>query len=216
EPAPMRIIPLSRCTKVSKSVSLSSQHDKEVMDAFWDTLLRIDGTTGSTVAGLSPDVRQEEAVQKQEKTASYEDKGKALVEVNPSCPTGVTASAAQTSSTTPTPPQNLKVQRSILDSVNQTPDARIAAAYAWMDEGLYPRDNEILLATDPRRLRGDMMVNQTEMLKERLELNKKKRKDLTNVLNEYEERSKVNAVKEFVHSSRFEDGLARVIGSTLV
>ncbi|GAB2286458.1 hypothetical protein Dimus_020860 [Dionaea muscipula] len=50
-----------------------------------------------------------------------------------------------------------------------------------------------------------------QMLKERVELNKKKRKDLTNVLNEYDERLKVNAVKEFVHSSRFEDGLVRVI-----
>ncbi|GAB2268014.1 hypothetical protein Dimus_002992 [Dionaea muscipula] len=250
-PAP-RELPKMQSTspEVSKSASHSSQHDEEVMDAFWDTLPRVDDTTSSTAAGLSPD-------------------GKGPAKVDPSCPTGVPTSAAQTSLTTPTPPQNLKVQRSILDSVNEVPDARIAASYAWVDEGIYPRDNEILLATDPRRLRGAMMVNLTEgqklhrengellkqadthknlisslsveveeekrkrekveektrnmkrwedeedianlqrdlqgkidaesrfvqelskMLKERLEVGKKKRKDLVRVLNEYEERSKV-------------------------
>ncbi|GAB2290398.1 hypothetical protein Dimus_024676 [Dionaea muscipula] len=52
-------------------------------------------------------------------------------------------------------------------------------------------------------------INQN--LKEWLDDGKKKRKTLVEVLNEYEERAKVNAIKEFVHSSRFEDGLARVI-----
>ncbi|GAB2268013.1 hypothetical protein Dimus_002991 [Dionaea muscipula] len=143
-PAP-RELPKMQSTspEVSKSASHSSQHDEEVMDAFWDTLPRVDDTTSSTVVGLSPD-------------------GKGPAKVDPSCPTGVPTSAAQTSLTTPTPPQNLKVQRSFLDSINEVPDARIAASYAWVDEGIYPRDNEILLATDPRRLRGAMMVNLTE------------------------------------------------------
>ncbi|GAB2292648.1 hypothetical protein Dimus_026885 [Dionaea muscipula] len=152
------------------------------------------------------------------------DKGKAPVEVDPACLTGVSASTAQTSTSTPSPPQGVKVSRSILDALNQIVDDRIAASYVWVDEGLYPRDNEILLGKDPRRLRGATMVNLTESetikelratnqkLKERLDDGKKNRKTLVGVLNEYEERAKVNAIKEFVHSSIFEGGLARVIG----
>ncbi|GAB2283946.1 hypothetical protein Dimus_018428 [Dionaea muscipula] len=90
-------------SEVSKSASLSNQRDEEVMDAFCDTLHEVDGTSSSTAAGLSQEVRLEE-----------------------------------------------------------TPDERIAASYAWVDEGLYPRDNEILLATDPQRLSRAMMVNLRE------------------------------------------------------
>ncbi|GAB2281388.1 hypothetical protein Dimus_015984 [Dionaea muscipula] len=53
---------------------------------------------------------------------------------------------------------------------------------------------------------------ENQMLNERVELNKKRRRELTNVLNKYDERLKVNVVKEFVYSSKFEDGLAKVIG----
>ncbi|GAB2268124.1 hypothetical protein Dimus_003103 [Dionaea muscipula] len=88
--------------------------------------------------------------------------GKAHVEVNPTCPTAFPDPTTQPSSATPTPPQKINVSRSILDSINQTPDTRIAVAYVWVDEGLYPRDQDILLATDPRRLRGAMMVNVIE------------------------------------------------------
>ncbi|GAB2285514.1 hypothetical protein Dimus_019963, partial [Dionaea muscipula] len=49
-------------------------------------------------------------------------------------------------------------------------------------------------------------------LKDRVEYNKKRRRDMTGVLNDYDERLKVNAIKEFIHSAKFEDGLARVIG----
>ncbi|GAB2278949.1 hypothetical protein Dimus_013619 [Dionaea muscipula] len=87
-----------------------------------------------------------------QESATFKEKGKGPVEIEPSCATGVPASTAEASTTTPSPPQNLKVSRNILDSVNQTPDARIMTSYAWVDEGLYPRDNEILLATDPRKL----------------------------------------------------------------
>ncbi|GAB2292569.1 hypothetical protein Dimus_026805 [Dionaea muscipula] len=52
--------------EVSKSASLSSHHDKDVMDAFWDTLSKVDDTTGSTTAGLALEGRQEEGVQQQE------------------------------------------------------------------------------------------------------------------------------------------------------
>ncbi|GAB2283693.1 hypothetical protein Dimus_018189 [Dionaea muscipula] len=155
---PQRIKPTS--PEVLKSTSLSSQHDEEDLDAFWNTLTRVDGTSGSTTVGLSLEVRQEEVVQLQEtiqikaaetsfilltqeehqssqllsETVSEVDKGKAPVEVDPACLTGVSASAAQTSTSTPSHPK-----------------------------GLYPRDNEILLSTDPRRLRGAMMVNLVEV-----------------------------------------------------
>ncbi|GAB2281435.1 hypothetical protein Dimus_016024 [Dionaea muscipula] len=56
----------STSPEVSKSASLSSQHDEEVMDAFWDTLPKVDGTTGSTATGLAIEGRQEEGVQQQE------------------------------------------------------------------------------------------------------------------------------------------------------
>ncbi|GAB2299214.1 hypothetical protein Dimus_033285, partial [Dionaea muscipula] len=69
---------------------------------------------------------------------------------------------------------------------------------------------EQMVTTQNETIKELRAVNQ--QLKERVKLNKKKRKDLNNVLNEYEERSKVNAVKELIHSSKFEDGLARVIG----
>ncbi|GAB2273198.1 hypothetical protein Dimus_008001 [Dionaea muscipula] len=35
---------------------------------------------------------------------------------------------------------------------------------------------------------------------------------MTNVLNKYDDSLKVKVVKDFVHSSKFKDGLARVIG----
>ncbi|GAB2283945.1 hypothetical protein Dimus_018427, partial [Dionaea muscipula] len=132
------------------------------MDAFWDTLHEVDGTSSSTAAGLSQEVRLEEVVQMQEtiqtrtsETSSvlptneenqspqllqesvvHKDKAKDSMEVDPSGPMGVPAQ-----------------------------DERIAASYAWVDEGLYPRDIEILLATDPWRLRGAMMVNLTARFK---------------------------------------------------
>ncbi|GAB2290397.1 hypothetical protein Dimus_024675 [Dionaea muscipula] len=153
--------------EVSKSASLSSKHDEEELDAFWDTLPRVDGTFGSTVAGLSSELRQEDVVQLQEivQTMAAEtssvlptqeehqssqllseivlevDNGKAPVEVDPACLTGVSASAAQTSTSTPSPPQGVKVSRSIMYSLYQTVDAGIAASYAWVDEGLYLRDD---------------------------------------------------------------------------
>ncbi|GAB2281191.1 hypothetical protein Dimus_015795 [Dionaea muscipula] len=70
-------------SKVSKSASLSSQHDEE-------------------------------------EPAINVDKGKAPVEVNPSCPTAVPETAAKTSSTTPLPPTDVKLSRIILDSINQS------------------------------------------------------------------------------------------------
>ncbi|GAB2286456.1 hypothetical protein Dimus_020858 [Dionaea muscipula] len=61
--APKKLSPTkSTSSEVSKSAFLSSQYDEEVMDAFWDTLPRVDGTTGSIAVGLSADVVQEEAV----------------------------------------------------------------------------------------------------------------------------------------------------------
>ncbi|GAB2292568.1 hypothetical protein Dimus_026804 [Dionaea muscipula] len=51
-----------------------------------------------------------------------------------------------------------------------------------------------------------------ELHKERLEDGKKKRKDLVGELNEYDGMLKVNAIQEFIHSTKFEDGLAKVIG----
>ncbi|GAB2268771.1 hypothetical protein Dimus_003716 [Dionaea muscipula] len=51
-----------------------------------------------------------------------------------------------------------------------------------------------------------------QMLKERLEDEKMKTKALVGVLNEYDGRLKVNAIQEFIHSSRFKDGLTKVIG----
>ncbi|GAB2276279.1 hypothetical protein Dimus_011010 [Dionaea muscipula] len=179
-PAPTEL-PKMRPTspEVSKSASLSSLQDEEELDVFWDTLPKVDGTIGSTAAGLSSEVIQEEAVQKEEsvqakstETSSVlpttfnqplellkaptlsKGKDKAPMEVNPACPTVVPDLAAQPSSEAPTPPEKISETRSILDSINQTPDARIAAAYAWVDQGLYPRDQYILLATDPKRLRG--------------------------------------------------------------
>ncbi|GAB2294730.1 hypothetical protein Dimus_028925 [Dionaea muscipula] len=183
---PQQIGPTS--PEVSKSASLSFQHDEEELDAFWDMLPRVDGTSGSTVTGLLLEVRQEEVVQLQEtiqvmavETSSVlptqeehqssqllseivpeVDKGKAPVGIDPACLTSVPTSTAQPSTSTPSPSQGVKASRSILDSINQTMDARIAASYAWVDEGLFPRDNEILLGTDPRRLRGAMMVNLAE------------------------------------------------------
>ncbi|GAB2268772.1 hypothetical protein Dimus_003717, partial [Dionaea muscipula] len=53
----------STSSEISKSASFSSQHDEEVMDAFWDTLPRVDDTTGSTAAGLAPEGKQEEREQ---------------------------------------------------------------------------------------------------------------------------------------------------------
>ncbi|GAB2290024.1 hypothetical protein Dimus_024318 [Dionaea muscipula] len=52
--------------------------------------------------------------------------------------------------------------------------------------------------------------SKNQKLKERLEYNKKRRRDKT--INEYDERLKVNVVKKFIHSAKFEDGLAKVIG----
>ncbi|GAB2288656.1 hypothetical protein Dimus_022976 [Dionaea muscipula] len=49
-------------------------------------------------------------------------------------------------------------------------------------------------------------------LKERLEDEKKKRKVLVGLLNEYNGRLKVNAIQEFIHSTKFKDVLAKVIG----
>ncbi|GAB2271191.1 hypothetical protein Dimus_006035 [Dionaea muscipula] len=85
------------------------------------------------------------------------DKGKAPVEVNPKRPTVVPDSAAQTSSTTPFPPQNVRLSCIILDSINQSVEERITATYAMVDDGLYPRDHTILLGTELRRLTGAMM-----------------------------------------------------------
>ncbi|GAB2303524.1 hypothetical protein Dimus_037512 [Dionaea muscipula] len=198
------------------------------------------------------------------------DKGKAPVEVNPKRPTVVPDSAAQTSSTTPFPPQNVRLSCIILDSINQSVEERITATYAMVDDGLYPRDHTILLGTELRRLTGAMMVNvaaafsQTQLqeeivdlrrdlhgkidaesravqelhkvqtakksaeqmatqqsetikerrdanqsLKERLEDEKNKRKALVGVLNEYDGRLKVNSIQEFIHSTKFEDSLAK-------
>ncbi|GAB2296620.1 hypothetical protein Dimus_030730, partial [Dionaea muscipula] len=239
---------------------------------------------------------------------------------------------------------DVRLSRSILDSINKSVEERIATAYAMVDDGLYPRDHAILLGTEPRRLSGSMMVNAAETicqqaenmqekekewkmleerfkelekkrderekeyqqkmielkeasawgqklhrengelqkqarnqeldrstsqqlqeniddlrrdlqskvdaesravqelhkvqsaqksaeqmvsqqsepikelratnqsLKERLDAGKKKRKDLVGVFNEYDGRLKVNVIQEFVHSTMFEDGLAKVIG----
>ncbi|GAB2290029.1 hypothetical protein Dimus_024323 [Dionaea muscipula] len=51
--------------------------------------------------------------------------------------------------------------------------------------------------------------SENQKLKERLEYNKKRRRDMTRVLNDYDTRLKVNAVKKFIHSAKFEDGLAK-------
>ncbi|GAB2271178.1 hypothetical protein Dimus_006022 [Dionaea muscipula] len=72
------------------------------------------------------------------------------------------------------------------------------------------KNAENMVTTQSEMIKEFRATNQ--MLKERVDLNKKRMKDLTNVLNEYDKRLKVNAVKEFVNSSRFEDVLPRVIG----
>ncbi|GAB2265769.1 hypothetical protein Dimus_000805 [Dionaea muscipula] len=144
----------------SKSTSLSFHQEEEDMDAFWDMLPKVDDATGSTAVGLSPKVVQEEALQEKE---------------------GVKEKSAETSSVPTTtvanqPPELLQRTTTIKDkgktseevgpAFNQAPDSRIATAYAWVDEGLYARDQDILLAIDPRRLRGAMMVNATEQLQD--------------------------------------------------
>ncbi|GAB2284081.1 hypothetical protein Dimus_018557, partial [Dionaea muscipula] len=98
------------------------------------------------------------------------------MEVYPAFRTAVPESTAQ-SSATPTPPQKMNLQRGILNLINQAPKARIAAAYIWVNEGLFPRDQDILLATNPKRLQGAMMVNATEE-EDLREEEKKKRKFL--------------------------------------
>ncbi|GAB2288270.1 hypothetical protein Dimus_022610 [Dionaea muscipula] len=72
------------------------------------------------------------------------------------------------------------------------------------------KNAEKMVTTQSETIKVLKVENQN--LKERVETNKKKRKDIDSVLNEYDERLKVNTVKEFVHSSKFEVGLARVIG----
>ncbi|GAB2289926.1 hypothetical protein Dimus_024225 [Dionaea muscipula] len=117
----------STSLEVSKSASLSSQHDEE-------------------------------------ESAINVNKGKAPVEVNPSCPTVVQETATKTSSTTPLTPTDVRLSCCILDSINQSVEERIVVAYAMVDNGLYPRDHAILLGTEPRRLRGAMMVNVAEVI----------------------------------------------------
>ncbi|GAB2292659.1 hypothetical protein Dimus_026896 [Dionaea muscipula] len=181
----------STSPEVSKSSSLSSQYDEEVMDAFWDTLLRVDDTTDSTSAGLALEGGQEERLQQQEsiqersaetssvllttevnqpstllkEPATNVDKGKAPVEINPSCPTVVPDTVAKTSLITPLPPTDVRLSCNILDSINQSVEERIAATYAMVDDELYPRDHIILLGTELRRLMGAMMVNVAEVKK---------------------------------------------------
>ncbi|GAB2284152.1 hypothetical protein Dimus_018619 [Dionaea muscipula] len=228
-------LPISSHLKRRKSMGHSPKEAVQKKESIQEKTVESSSVLPTTTANQPSELLQ--------RTTTNEDKGKAPMEVDPACLTIAPDLVAQPSSTTPTPTQKINVTRNILDSVNQALDARIAAAYAWVDEGLYVRNQDILLATDPRRLRGAMMVNVTEelskvqsaqksaekmlttqnetikelraknqSLKERVELNKKKRRDMTSVLNEYDERLKVNVVKEFVHSSKFEDGLARVIG----
>ncbi|GAB2272884.1 hypothetical protein Dimus_007700 [Dionaea muscipula] len=50
-----------------------------------------------------------------------------------------------------------------------------------------------------------------QSLKERLEDGKKKRKALVGILNEYNGRLKVNVIQEFIHSTKFEDGMDIVV-----
>ncbi|GAB2271190.1 hypothetical protein Dimus_006034 [Dionaea muscipula] len=54
-----------------------------------------------------------------------------------------------------------------------------------------------------------------QSLKERLEDEKNKRKALVGVLNEYDGRLKVNSIQEFIHSTKFEDSLAKTCGMLL-
>ncbi|GAB2292511.1 hypothetical protein Dimus_026747, partial [Dionaea muscipula] len=143
----------STSPEVLKSASLSSHHIEEEVDAFWNALPRVDDTTGSTTAGSAPEERQDEGMQQQEtiqerpaetssvlpttdnnspselllETAFKEDRGKAAVDVDSAYPTVVPASVARTSTSIPSPPQSIKETRSIMNSINQSVDARIAA-----------------------------------------------------------------------------------------
>ncbi|GAB2295055.1 hypothetical protein Dimus_029237, partial [Dionaea muscipula] len=145
----------STSPEVSKSASLSFQHDEEEREQQQKTIqersAKISSVLPTTEVNQPPILPKEPAINM--------DKGKAPVEVNPSCPTVVPETAAKTSSTTPLPPTDVRLSCSILDSINQSVEERIAAAYAMVDDGLYPRDPTILLGTEPRRLRGAMMVN---------------------------------------------------------
>ncbi|GAB2275793.1 hypothetical protein Dimus_010543 [Dionaea muscipula] len=67
---------------------------------------------------------------------------------------------------------------------------------------------EKMVTTHNETIKEMRVENQN--LKERVENNKKKRRYMTGVLNEYDERLKVNFVKEFIHCAKFKDGLARV------
>ncbi|GAB2296371.1 hypothetical protein Dimus_030492 [Dionaea muscipula] len=49
----------STSPEVLKSAALSSHHNEEELDAFWNTLPRVEDTTGSTAAGPIPKERQE-------------------------------------------------------------------------------------------------------------------------------------------------------------
>ncbi|GAB2285843.1 hypothetical protein Dimus_020283 [Dionaea muscipula] len=109
-------------------------------------------------------------------------------------------------------------------STSQQPQEDIANLQREMREKIDAQSRvvqELSRVQSARKSAEQMVTQQSETikelratnqsLKERLEDGKKKRKAQVGVLNKYEERAKVNVIKEFVHSSRFEDGLARVI-----
>ncbi|GAB2265619.1 hypothetical protein Dimus_000659 [Dionaea muscipula] len=158
---------------MSKSASLSSQQEEEGMDAFWDTLPKVDNPPGPTTAELPPEVPQKEAVQ--------ENKGQLQEDM-------------------------ANLQRDL--------DAKVASESRVVQElnkVQYAPEKGEKTVTSQNKIINELRL-ENQKLKERLEYNKKRRRDMIGVLNEYDERLKVNTTKEFIHSTKFEDGLAKVIG----
>ncbi|GAB2275794.1 hypothetical protein Dimus_010544 [Dionaea muscipula] len=110
------------------------------MDTFWDMLPKVDSATGPTVVGLSPKVVQEEAVQEKEGVEKKSAKTSSVV--------SSTAATQSSEALEKQPTSRTRVK--LLWSYR----GKIVVAYAWVDEGALSRDRDILLETDPRRLRG--------------------------------------------------------------
>ncbi|GAB2290114.1 hypothetical protein Dimus_024402 [Dionaea muscipula] len=78
---------------------------------------------------------------------------------------------------------------------------------AWTRKAL--KDAEKQVDTQNEVVRG--LREEVPRPKDILELNKERRKDMTGLLNEYDERIQVNTIREFINSKPFENGMVRVI-----
>ncbi|GAB2265878.1 hypothetical protein Dimus_000909 [Dionaea muscipula] len=180
----------STSSEVSKSASLSSQQHEEVMDSFWDTLPRVDDTTGSTTAGLALEEVEEENRKREELEKKMIDRKKWEESLKE---------------------EEKKKRKPLHDEIaqlkgNQEHDRSTSQQ---LQEDIENLQREIQGKIDAE---GRAVQELSKMLKEWLEDGKKKGKALVGVLNEYDGRLKVNTIQEFIHSSRFEDGQTRVIG----